>query len=672
MNSRSLHASIPPASDRWRSIPFWAGSAILGFGLLGILAWTWAQPLVLSFWPDLLGTKINTFVCFFFLGGALLLIERRERWAQVASCVLVFPPVLIGLLTLAEHLLSHDLKIDQLLVTDRFNPAPGGRISLLTTLSFLAVCTSFFLLQYGGRIGAAQVLALISALVALLQIVGHVYRVPFFYSINASSSSTVQTAAALLLLSIGALYIRPEQGFMSTISGSAGGSAMARRLIPTAAAAVLLLGLLRLAGAYLRLFSMDQGLALAMLGLSLTWVALIWFNASLLNRAEELHQITERERLESEMRFRRLADSNMLGVFFFDLSGTIFEANDYFLKAVGYTHADVRAGRVSWKTLTPPDCAEMDERKAREFIETGACTAYEKRYVHKNGSLIHVLIGAASFQEKPDSGIAYVLDLSALKRAELEAGRRAEELERSNSDLEQFAYVASHDLQEPLRMVSSFTQLLQQRYKNKLDADADEYIFYAVDGAKRMQGLIQDLLEYSRLSTRKNAFARIPLDAALDLALGNLRKQIGDAGGTIERLQLPIVYGDLTQLSQLFQNLVGNALKYRGTEPPRIQIGATARDGQWQYFVRDNGIGIKPEYHERIFVIFQRLHSKGEYPGTGIGLALCKKIVERHGGRIWVESPGTSGSAFYFTLNADAARSEQNPRGLLDGKEVKP
>ncbi|HEU0012925.1 MAG TPA: ATP-binding protein [Longimicrobium sp.] len=245
---------------------------------------------------------------------------------------------------------------------------------------------------------------------------------------------------------------------------------------------------------------------------------------------------------------------------------------------------------------------------------------------------------------------AVVRDVTERRRAEEALARQADELARSNAELEQFAYVASHDLQEPLRMVASYTQLLARRYRGRLDDDADEFISYAVDGVTRMQALINDLLAYSRVGRREITITRVDLGALLARVLVILGPAIEEAGAAVTHDPLPTVHADAGQLGQLLQNLVGNALKFHGDDPPRVHVGAERGDGEWHLWVADNGIGIDPEFQDRIWVIFQRLHSRAEYPGTGIGLAICKKIVERHGGRIWLDSAPGRGATFHFTL----------------------
>ena len=226
------------------------------------------------------------------------------------------------------------------------------------------------------------------------------------------------------------------------------------------------------------------------------------------------------------------------------------------------------------------------------------------------------------------------------------------ELEKSNERLEQFAYAASHDLQEPLRMVTSYLRLLEDRYDDALDEDAEEFLEFAVDGADRMREMIDGLLEYSRVETRGDPFETVDLDAALDAVLADLQIQIEESGAEITAADLPRVEGDASQVRQVLQNLLSNAITYCGDEPPRIDVGAERRGREWVISVRDEGIGIDPDHQDRVFTVFDRLHSRDEYEGTGIGLALCQRIVERHGGEIWVDSAPGEGSTFSFTLPA--------------------
>jgi PAS domain S-box-containing protein len=490
-----------------------------------------------------------------------------------------------------------------------------------------------------------------------------------------------------------------------------------------------------------------------------------------------IRDITERKRgietlRESEIRFRGVFESKMIGTLFWDVNGDITDANDAFLQMVGYTKDDVISRKVRWRDMTPPEYKDRDDKALEEIAATGVMTPLEKEYIRKDGSRFPIILGAASLPGPILSGVAFVLDITKRKKAEeklkesavyldimgdalmvldsrakvikinevfsnlwgytpdevlgkpafgmfakeelpkhqremghaakeggvrlfetialtkdkkeinvsvsgtvlkdekgkllnfialfrdITASKQAEEelkkavedLKRSNKDLEQFAYVASHDLQEPLRMVASYVQLLERRYKGKLDSDADEFIAYTVDGAFRMQRMIQDLLTYSRVGTKGKEFEMMDSAHALGQAVANLFGVIDESGAIVSNDDLPKVKADETQIAQLFQNLIDNAIKFRGKEPPRVHIGVKKKAGEWLFSVHDNGIGIDSQYAERIFVIFQRLHEKEKYPGTGIGLSICKRIVERHGGRIWMKSKPGKGATFFFTI----------------------
>ena len=278
---------------------------------------------------------------------------------------------------------------------------------------------------------------------------------------------------------------------------------------------------------------------------------------------------------------------------------------------------------------------------------------------HKDGTSFPIVVTLSPLETDEGTLLAVAIrDITKRKEAEALLLRTVEELNRSNEELGQFANLASHDLQEPLRMVASYTQLLAKRYKGKLDSDADEFIAFAVDGANRMQLLIQDLLAYSRVGTKGIEFREVASEGSFTCAMRNLLGAIEDSGAQVTHDPLPTVRADEGQLIQLFQNLIGNAIKYQGPGIPQIHVSSVrTADGKWCFSVKDNGLGIEAQYFEKIFGMFQRLHRREEFAGTGIGLAICKKIVERHGGNISVESQPGHGSTFRFALNGSEATS---------------
>jgi chemotaxis family two-component system sensor kinase Cph1 len=307
-------------------------------------------------------------------------------------------------------------------------------------------------------------------------------------------------------------------------------------------------------------------------------------------------------------------------------------------------------GRISHELLRTEFPAPLSEIN-NELITTGHWDGL-LRHHRRDGSVV-VKHSQWLLHRNADGGTSVLeinRNVTEQKRAEELARASEVELRRSNEELERFAYVASHDLQEPLRMVASYVQLLAKRYKGKLDSDADEFIGYASDGAVRMQRLIEDLLAFSRIGTRGTAMQKTDTATVLAGALANLKLAIDESGATVSSGNLPTVDGDAGQLGHLFQNLVSNALKFRREEPPLVDIFAEQQDKEWLFRVHDNGIGIEPQYFERIFVIFQRLHGRERYSGNGIGLSIARKIVERHGGRMWVESEPGRGTTFFFTL----------------------
>ncbi len=368
-----------------------------------------------------------------------------------------------------------------------------------------------------------------------------------------------------------------------------------------------------------------------------------------------------REAEAAEAQFRGLLESAPDAVVIVDNRGVIRIVNRQTELLFGYPRAELVGQTV--EALLP---ARLRARHQDHRVEYQAHpwtrpmdTGLELFGQRKDGSEFPVEISLSPMAAADGPlVIGTIRDITSRKQADERLRAAAADLARSNAELEQFAYVASHDLQEPLRMVASYTQLLARRYRGQLDQDADEFIGFAVDGVIRMQDLINDLLAYSRVGTRALQVDTVDTGRLLDQVVGDLAAAIEESSATVSHGPLPTLPGDPTQLKQLFQNLLANAIKFRGERPPEVQVTAERQGDAWVFAVRDNGIGIEPEYRERIFVLFQRLHTRAEYPGTGIGLAICKKIVERRGGRIWVESEPGQGTTFRFTLPAGLAEAD--------------
>lgn len=365
-------------------------------------------------------------------------------------------------------------------------------------------------------------------------------------------------------------------------------------------------------------------------------------------------EITERVRIEeklkeAEARYRMLFQQSPDGIMLINVgTGNILEFNEAAHTQLSYSRdefqglgiADIEASETQEETR-----AHMSRilREGRDDFETLHRT--------KDGSLRNIFITVKLIELKGKTVFhAIMRDVTEIRQAGERLKLALEEVSRSNRELEQFAYVASHDLQEPLRMVGSYVQLLARRYKGRLDSDADDFIAYAVDGAARMQAMINDLLNYSRIGRQGELFVKVDFTKALEAALANLKAVIDENSAELTCDPLPVLLADPLQITQLFQNLISNAIRYRSKTIPKIHISAVQEPGQWLFSVKDNGIGLDPQYKERIFMIFQRLHGREDYPGTGIGLAICKKIVERHGGNIWVESVPGQGAVFFFTI----------------------
>src|SRR4030042_3490845 len=373
---------------------------------------------------------------------------------------------------------------------------------------------------------------------------------------------------------------------------------------------------------------------------------------------------------ESHEQIEDLYNNAPCGYHLLDRDGRFIRINDTELRWLGYNQDEV-IDKMKFSDIITADSLRTFEMNFAIFKAQGWIRDLEFEMIRKDGTILPVLLSASAIRDNNGNYVmsrSTVYDITVRKRVEeelrkyrehleelveqrtAELKKMADELTRSNKDLKEFAYVVSHDLKEPLQVIKGFLMLFEKRYKDKLDEKANEIIRFTVDGAERMQELIKDLLEYSQVGTKGKEFKPADCSLILNKAISNLKVSIEESGGVVTHDTLPTVTADAIQLSRLFQNLIGNAIKFHGSEAPMVHISTERKGDEWLFSVRDNGMGIDPKFADRIFTVFQRLNSSDEYPGTGIGLAICKKIVEHHGGRIWVESEPGKGATFYFTI----------------------
>jgi PAS domain S-box-containing protein len=362
-----------------------------------------------------------------------------------------------------------------------------------------------------------------------------------------------------------------------------------------------------------------------------------------LEQKEAAHELVEKALKESEERYRAIVEAFDGLIYICSQDYRIKFMNRQFIERTGYD----ATGELCYKALH--DLDSVCPWCVNERVFKGETVRWEIRspkdnhwYYMVNTPIYHT-DGTLSKQ-------AMIIDITEIKKTEEELKRLSEELARSNAELKDFAYIASHDLKKPLQSIESFAKLLSRRYKDKLDSKADEFISYIVAGVQRLQMLIKDLLEYSQIETKAKNIKPTDCSLIVKEAMNNLKTAIDESNALVIYNKLPTIMSDPQQLISLFQNLIDNAIKFRSNKSPRVQISAERKENEWLFSIRDNGIGIDPKNFEKLFVMFQRLHGSADYPGTGIGLSICKKIVERHGGRIWLESETAKGSTFYFTI----------------------
>jgi PAS domain S-box-containing protein len=375
-------------------------------------------------------------------------------------------------------------------------------------------------------------------------------------------------------------------------------------------------------------------------------------NAMAENILRSQKRCAEAELRKSNQRFQSLLETTKAIPWEYDLvAGRFTYVGPRVANLLGHPLSDWHAPGFWEQHVLPEDRTTLENLTAAPAASVGDCE-FECRMVARGGAPVHLhcVVNAVSAAHGGRMLRGFMIDVTERRQMQDALARHAEDLARSNEELKQFAYAASHDLQEPLRMVAFYSQLLARRYKERLDSDGEEFLGFVLEGATRMSDLLKTLLAYSRVSTRKPDFAQVDTEAIFQESLEMLRLAIRESHATVTHTPLPTVTGDPTQIRQLFQNLLGNAIKFRGAREPEIQVSAEPEEDAWHYSVRDNGIGIEPQYFDTVFAIFQRLHTREEYEGSGVGLAICRRIMEQHGGEIWVESEPGAGSTFHFRI----------------------
>ncbi|MGA3282644.1 MAG: PAS domain S-box protein [Smithella sp.] len=623
-----------------------------------LLGWMIGIDILKSINPHFTAMRVVTALCFLLSAAALVFIKNRSagHWQIKVSRLFSAAVSIIGLLTVICYLVELQTGHEWAWAHNaflNFLNVPADRMAIITAILFSIFGFILILLSIDSRhaTNISHALLLPITILTYLMLVGYIFNVKVFYE-WLQIAVALNTVIAFCFLCIASFCIHPESWLMKVFTGDESGAIMARRLLPAFLTLPIIIGWLRIQGERTDVFGSDFGVALVAVTYAICFFWLVWFNARSVNRTDQIRRQAQEALHESEVRYRLLFAQAAVGIKRMDVQGRMLEVNDKLCDILGYSRPELLL--LSLANITHPDDL-AGEQVQLERLLAGQINNYsiEKRCLRKDGSVIWVKVTSSLPSVTDPSAkwwISVVEDITNRKQAEDALNLMTAELARSNKDLEQFAYIASHDLQEPLRAVAGFMGILKKKYQDKLDDDARKYIDYAVEGAERMQTLINGLLAYSRVGTRGEDLKPMSMQTVFYTAINNLQVAIDESKAVITHDELPDITADAAQMTQLQQNLIANAIKFCDKGLPEIHLIARREDQHWVFGIRDNGIGIETQYFERIFLIFQRLHTRNQYPGTGIGLALCKKIVERHAGRIWVESEPGCGSTFYFTI----------------------
>lgn len=637
-----------------------ATSLILIFGFFALGSWIAGVPEILkAVLHSQFTLKANGALCLALLAISLLLFGewRTDRSLRTVAYLCAFTVVTIGLLTLGEHLFGWELGIDQLISKESVQSAGfsvPGRMPPMVALSFVLIGLSLLTrdLEWCQLWKLGELGSILVATSALGSIIGYCYGVPPLDNAMSFTRTPLPMAMSLGVLSVSRLLSCPETWPMNIfVSRNVGGIAM-RRLFPAVILVPVVIGGIRLAGEQARCYGHEFGSALVIVLMVAVLTVLLYWSARSLDRQDTARKLAQ-ALLKNEQRTHFILENAPVGFLTANEEGTITDWNPEAENIFGLSRSEA-LGRSLREVIVFPEPEQggepdkgpshMSEKRSADELQDLTGLKNDGQPFPIEAALFAVDLGGNR------SLYAFVHDITERKEKEKNLLCITRELARSNAELQQFARVASHDLQEPLRVIQGYVELLCRRYQGRLDAKADKFIGQIEDATQRMGQLIEGVLAHSRIRGCQGSQCITDCNGVVNDAIQNLEISIRETGAEIHYEQLPTVAADRLELLQLFQNLISNAIKYRASEIPVIQISAEETESHWLFAVKDNGIGIETRYCDQIFDMFKRLHGKTDYCGTGIGLAICKKIAESHGGKIWVESEPEKGSTFFFTL----------------------
>lgn len=614
--------------------------------------------------PDLPKMVGNTALALMTAGISLLYLRSTpNEWGKYIGYICATITLLIGIVTIGEYIGDWILYTNQQVLETSDLRVVVDRSSPPTALSFIFIGLSLLLLRVQNKRGytVAQILIILTVSISLLALLGYTYHIASLYQSSSEIGISVPTAILFIVLSVGILFTRTELGIVSIILSNRVDGDIIRRLLPVVFIIPFAVGWLTLNWMQVSQIELNVGLSVVVLLNVIAFVTMIWWTAIEIHQVDQKRRTAETRLDESEKILANILELAADPIITVNDKQEIIQFNIVAQRTFGYTDEEIMGQ--AFENLLVDEFIQQHQQYILDLASDKHVKSrigeQKLRARRKNGEEFPIELSISKFLQNGETMFTSILRdttervLTENKLRTLNEGleQRTIELARSNADLQQFAYVASHDLQEPLRTISSFITLLAEDYKGKLGEEADQYIDFIVDGTTRMKILINDLLAYSRIDFGNKSFTLVKSDEALQTALNNLKMSIDESEATIHFDSLPDILFDKGKMSILLQNLIANAIKFRKENtPPEIRISAIERGNFWEFSVSDNGIGIESKFYERIFVIFQRLHSRQEYQGTGIGMAICKRIVESGGGRIWLESELGVGTTFYFTV----------------------